>query len=78
MRGDITKFILEFLAETAANSVDIIDTILSSGYGASVGKMHRVSRELRIAITCDSKVLSRKQKGKTANYSRLRVEDCNV
>ena len=39
MRGDITLKILEIVGGAAVNTIDLIDAILSSGYGASYGKM---------------------------------------
>jgi len=38
-KGEVTLKILELIAETAKASVDIMDAILSSGYGASYSKM---------------------------------------
>ncbi len=41
MRGYLAKSILEKLAETASSMPDLIEAILSSGYGASPGKTKR-------------------------------------
>ena len=38
-KGEVTIKILEFLVKSAETSFDIVDAILSSGYGASYGRM---------------------------------------
>jgi len=39
MKGDITLKILEIVGETVVNTIDLVGAILSSGYGASYGKI---------------------------------------
>lgn len=39
MRGEIIYKILSFLEESALNTADLTDVIISSGYGASMGKI---------------------------------------
>ena len=41
MRGDITLKILEMVARTAVGLSDVVEAMLSAGYGASPGKLRR-------------------------------------
>ncbi len=49
MRGDVTRRILEALSETVLSVGDIVEAILSSGYGASSRKMLKKANSLRIS-----------------------------
>jgi len=60
-KGEITLKILEFVFKTAETSFDIIDAILSSGYGASYGKMNYRLRQIERKRSNDENIKQRVQ-----------------